>query len=322
MHPTSFAAKLAASRDCKRTLTSEFKRPNDLTGLDRLSLGRLDLDRGLSSGIAFLIAGALIPLLARLLNPRGNRFIIWFRLFYPQAYYLPFFQQAILLSNIIYRGRSLDGLLSSWEEALFGFQPAMEFYKALPSSRILVEAMFFAYFFFYVVYTAGIWLLYIRGRRRDAQIVFTLITTAFYLLYVTYIFLPVQGPKYFFPALNELWYSHFEGYLFTAMLTNAFNGVTLSGAAFPSAHATITVLMFLANLKYQKVLAYVTLPVTLTLLLSTVYIYAHYVLDIVAGILLALAFYRWLPTLCRFLDGIVGRFDAALGGALKLPTMK
>jgi len=56
-------------------------------------------------------------------------------------------------------------------------------------------------------------------------------------------------------------------------------------AAFPSSHVGIVlILLYLANKFTPKLLKWL-IPISILLILSTVYIKAHYVVDVIAGIL-------------------------------------
>lgn len=290
-------------------------------GLDNARFGNLSIDRGLAWGVLFLIGAALIWVMAKLLNPVRNSLATWFRLFYVQLYYLIFFQNCIMLSNIIYRGRSLDGLLASWEESIFGFQPALEFYPIFQNNPFVTEVLFFSYFSFYLLFTIGIWLLFIRGKRKAARVTHNIVTAGFYLLYIVYVFLPVQGPKYYFSSLNELWYQNFQGFIFTTFLTDAFGQITLAGAAFPSSHAAIAVLVVLMSLKYQRAVGIIFILLATLILTSAVYIYAHYVIDILAGIVLGFVYYKVLPKFVEALKNLFIDLDSRIGPILKIKAL-
>jgi membrane-associated phospholipid phosphatase len=94
----------------------------------------------------------------------------------------------------------------------------------------------------------------------------------------------VQGPKYFFETLNAAWYAEFEGVLFVPIMRTIFNNMNLAGAAFPSSHVAIGLLAVVLIRRELPRLFRVYLAIFGLLCLSTVYIYAHYAIDAVAGI--------------------------------------
>jgi membrane-associated phospholipid phosphatase len=262
----------------------------------------LSIDRGILTGFFFIILAAIIPVVALTLNRCKSNIVQWFRIFYVQLYFGFFFSQSIIISNRIFKGNSFDHIFAAADGALFGLQPAIQFSRVLPQSPLIVELFFFSYFFFYILISIGIWILYLRGKTKESLSFLSYLTLGFYLLYAFYIFFPVKGPKYYFQELNTLWYSNFDGYIFTWFLKGVFNRMTLSGGAFPSSHATISVLALMLNFKYQKVCGYIFLPFTLLLLFSTVYIYAHYAVDIIAGIVLGALYFAILPPMQSAID--------------------
>ena len=96
-----------------------------------------------------------------------------------------------------------------------------------------------------------------------------------------------QGPKYWYPELRSNWYDNFKGFLFVNFFQKAFDRVTLSGAAFPSSHVLFTVFCILLANRWDKRLLAFYLPMLALILMATVYIYAHYVTDGIAALILA-----------------------------------
>ena len=250
--------------------------------------GAQRLDREILYGLLFLALVPLLLLLFRLLNPARGRPAQFVRLFYPQALYLLFFPESILLSQLFYGGRSLDAFFARADGWLFGFQPALEMHRALPAHPALVETFFFGYFM----------LLPAHHRR----LVGALLPAAppgggagphrhhrlLPLMFVFFALFPVQGPKYYFAELRSAWYGNFHGYLITGFMRGAFDRMNLAGAAFPSSHVVIATVALLLNRRHNPALAWAFLPLTLLLYASTVYLYAHYAVDVLAGLAVGL----------------------------------
>ena len=276
-------------------------------GTFRLHLLEVSIDRGFVFGFVYLICFWISILLVKLLHGSQNRLLSWFRIFYPLLFFFLFFQESIYLSNWLYHGRSFDAAFVSLETSIFGFQPALEFYRVMPDSRAFVELMFFSYFLFYLLFSGVFWILFLIRRDKEAVEGFTFICFAFFLMYLFYIFFPVKGPKYYFPELQTLWYSNFKGFFITDLMKILFNRVNLAGAAFPSSHAAIALYTLFLGFSYKKILGYLFLPFVLLLLVSTVYLYAHYVVDIAAGCLLAVVFYFTIPKLVSMTQNMVDK---------------
>lgn len=278
-------------------------------------------DREVVTGVLFLLLIPVLPLLFRWTNALSNRIVQFFRLFYAQLLYLFFYQQAIVLSQLFYHGRSFDAIFAKADHTIFAFQPSVRFHQAFSGSALINELFFFGYFSFFLLMTVGWWLLYAKGDLSGAVAAFTTITLSFYILYVFYTFFPVEGPKYYFPSLHREWYGHLKGYVFTAIMRYLFNNVDLAGAAFPSSHVLISSLALLLNLRYNRRLGIAFIPITLVLFLSTVYLYAHYVVDGIAALLLVPLFWWSVPVLLRGLRGTFEFLDSRIAALYRLPAL-
>jgi membrane-associated phospholipid phosphatase len=259
--------------------------------------GLWGIDGRIVSGFALLVCAAVPWVVPAILGRFRNVFVRWFRLFYIQIFYLVFFNESIYISRFMYYGRSFDSWFYRLDEWLFGMQPSQELYRMLPDSRFVVELFFAGYGIYFLMFSLGIWALFFRRKEREALEFLSVVTISFYLMYVIYCFFPVMGPKYYIPELHEQWYGHFEGYLFTFLLKRSFASLDLYGAAFPSSHAAISTVSLLMNFKHQRVAGWASLGPTAVLLVSTVYIYAHYAVDIFAGVAVGITCFLLLPRL-------------------------
>ena len=290
-------------------------------GKVKLNLLRMDLDRELLFGLVFLLLNPAILLLVRLLNPLRSRVAQFFRLFYVQGLYTLYFSQSIWLSQLFFHGRSLDPQFAWLEQALFRSQPALIMSRGLVGGPLLNELIFFAYFFFYALIALGPWLLYLRGRYEEARRALFVITLSFFVLYSWYAFFPVQGPKYFFPELRRLWYSNFDGYLFTHLMKSFFGLMNLAGAAVPSSHVAMSLVALLLNWRDNRVLFWLYLPMIALLALSTIYLYAHYVVDDILGAAAGILLYLFIPRALGAVSKAASRVGGWLSERLGFPAV-
>jgi len=288
--------------------------------LSLLNLGKVEinvagitLDRELFLSLTFVILFFSLLALFKATNHCKNRIIHFIRLFYPQPLYILFFGEAILLSQLFYNNYSFDWLFSQIDFMIFSSQPSITFHQLVPNTRLITELVFFSYFFFFPLICSGWWLLYLQGRMREAVRAFLITTISFYILFLVFIFFPVKGPKYFFPYLNNLWYHNFEGYFFTSFMRNLFNHMNLAGAAFPSSHVAISIVAILLNRRYNWPLALVFIAPTILLFFSTVFIYAHYVVDVIGGIIGGILLYNLVPRLYRLFRSCFSKLDYLIG---------
>ncbi|MFP4431254.1 MAG: phosphatase PAP2 family protein [Spirochaetota bacterium] len=266
------------------------------------------------SAVFYFLAAPGVLLLVRYGSAPRNRLLGFLRIFYVQLFYIFFFTDCIRLSQYLYGGRSLDRLFLHLEELLFGFQPALLFSELLSASPVVNELFFFSYFFYYALIVTGPWILFFRGERLEAIRGLFLITGGFAILYLFYILFPVHGPKYAIESLRQSWYSEFSGFVFTSIMTTIFENTNLAGAAFPSSHVAMATAALLFNRKHNPGLAAAFVLPTLLLCFSTVYIYAHYAVDVLAGIPVGLAVYYCVPRLWGPVDRLAGRLEKSLPG--------
>lgn len=272
-------------------------------------------------GVVFLLIASLLPILFRLVNPIENRAVQFLRLFYPQGLYLLFYQRTIAISQLLYGGRSLDAVFAQGDMLLFGFQPSIRFHTVFGNTAIINELFFFGYFSFFALITVGWWIRYGKGDMTAAVRSFTIVTCSFYILYLFYAFFPVEGPKYYFQSLHREWYGHFNGYVFTPVLQYLFDNVNLAGAAFPSSHVAVSTISLLLNWRYNRRLAVIFLPITVLLYFSTVFLYEHYAVDVLAGLLVAVLLRRTIPRILNSLQHAFEWCDSAITRLLGLPPI-
>ena len=204
-----------------------------------------------------------------------------------------------------------DHLFAAWEQQLFSSQPAYEFCKAVPS-RVFSELMAMSYASYYplIALTAG----YYAVRRYDEfERASFVIMGSFFLYYVIFVLIPVTGPQYYygaigldrvahdiFPNVHDYFNTHqarlsCPGYsdgFFYHLVESAHQAGERPTAAFPSSHVGITlILLLLAWHSRSKGLFFTVLPLFILMCFATVYIRAHYVIDVVAGLITGTAFY-------------------------------
>ena len=198
--------------------------------------------------------------------------------------YTLYFTQVIALSRLLHRGGSFDAPVARLEELLFfGTRPVMAVFEAVPKLPWLNELFFFGYFSFYLFLAAPWWLLYFSGQRKAAERCMFTITATFALLYLWYLMFPVAGPKHFYGELASVWYTPFDGWFFVPLMKSLFTPATTAGAALPSSHVAIGLVSLLLNFRYNRRVFWWLLPLYVLLCGSTIYLYTHYVVDIVAG---------------------------------------
>lgn len=271
------------------------------------ALGGL-MPRGYLVGLSFALLAVAVLVLAPRDYQGAPRLIRFVRAFYPQAIFGFFFMESIKLSALALGGRSHDGFFASLDQAIFGMQPAIEFSGALKHLPWWNELMFGAYFSYYVILAITPWLPWLRGDEREAEREISLLSAYMLIMFTFYVFFRVQGPKYWVPELLASGYMDFEGGLITDFMRGILKGKVLSGAAFPSTHAAGTLILCLFIAKTTRPLLPLYGLILFLVCLSTVYIRAHWAIDIIAGLAVALVLtplvgliHRWLSRYCQSL---------------------
>lgn len=260
------------------------------------------LPEGETSGLLFLLAFAL-SLLAPFLPDRAPALPRFVRTFYPQLLLALFFTEAIRLSGEVSHGFAFDGLVASWDRALFGFQPARRFHEALAAFPAVNELMFGGYFLFYVLFAVTPWIAWFSGRHELAEREIFVYVAMMAIIFSFYLAFRVEGPKYWFPDLRAAGYEGFSGGIFVSFFKEVFRNLRLDGAAFPSSHVAFALLMTVFARRTFPRLLWIYVPAFLLVSASTVYIYAHYVFDVLGGIVatlvLAPPLWRLYPRIAR-----------------------
>ena len=206
---------------------------------------------------------------------------------------------------------NLDHVFAQWEQDVFGCQPALLFCKAMPWP-IFSEMMSLGYAAYYPMIVFVI-VYYFLFRYKDYERAAFVVLAAFFVYYLIYIFLPVTGPTFYYKAVGidnitqgifpnvHDYFNYYQdclktpGYadgLFYQMVEGAKAAGERPTAAFPSSHVGIsTVLMLLAWRTGDRRVCYVLAVLYVLLCLSTVYIQAHYAIDVAAGLVTGVALY-------------------------------
>lgn len=215
---------------------------------------------------------------------RPGTILHFLRLFHVQLFYAVYFMRVIVLSQLVWDGASFDELFYRMEEAIFGVQLAIALPDRFGHLRSVNELFFFAYFSYYLLLCVPGWLLYVQRRYREAERALFIITASFAVLYVWYVLFPVHGPKYFIAELHARWYRDLDGYLFAWIMRSIFADANLAGAAVPSSHVAISCIATVLHARYFPCTLAWQLPLTILLWISTVYLYAHYAVDVLLGL--------------------------------------
>lgn len=202
---------------------------------------------------------------------------------------------------------SLDHLFARADEWLFGCQPALLF-PQVASWPWFSELLAMSYAAYYPL-IALVTLYYFIQRYDELTREVMIVLGSFFIYYLVFIFLPVAGPQYYYlavgieqiaqgvlPEVGHYFATHLDALpipgwndgLFYQLVESAHQAGERPTAAFPSSHVgATTILLILARRTRSRWLTLTLALFLLLMCLSTVYLQAHYVVDVVAGLLSA-----------------------------------
>jgi len=227
-----------------------------------------------------IIVIGLICWLAWISPKISSRLTLFFRSIYPFILFGVFYSETDYLNNILFN--NLDSLVEKVELWTFSMHPSVAFSNHFPQ-KWFSELMNFGYFsYYFLIVLLPLW-LFIRRRDSFQYAVFT-ITTTFYLFYLFFIIFPVAGPQFY---LEESLRTIPNSGIFRELVKLAEWVGEGSTAAFPSSHVGMVVIIGYLAYRYAKELLALYLIFGLLICFSTVYIKAHYAIDVIGGIVFA-----------------------------------
>jgi membrane-associated phospholipid phosphatase len=209
---------------------------------------------------------------------------------------------------------NFDPFFAGLEQSVFGYQPALLFSQQW-SHPIFSELMYMGYSSYFLLIVI-VTLYYFFRRYQEFDHAVFVILGSFFVYYVIFVFLPVTGPQYYylaagldniaqgiFPPVGDYFLTHdqmmempgYQNGFFYQFMVHAHAAGERPTAAFPSSHVGVTlILLMLAFHSRSWRLTLFVLPFFLLMCLATVFIRAHYAIDVVAGGVSAVLIYLTL----------------------------
>lgn len=213
---------------------------------------------------------------------------------------------------------NLDHIVASWDQYLFGCQPALLFAQRC-TQPLLSEFLEISYAAYYPIIIT-VCLFYFFKRYKEFEKCCFIVTASFFTFYLFFDLIPVAGPMYYypaigmsnaakgvFPAIGNYFSTHLAmmkqpgwadgiGY----QLITGIHGSERPTGAFPSSHIGITVVSLLLAVKTRnKTLCLTLLPFSIGICFATVYIRAHYAIDAIVGLVAGFALYAFWAWMAR-----------------------
>ncbi len=184
------------------------------------------------------------------------------------------------LGNLIQHLKpDIDPLLLKIDVAIFGVEPTLWIQKWIVPW--LTDILSLAYLSYYFIPVTLITVLYLKGRIPEFDRAMFVLALGYYASFIGYILFPAVGPRY---AITHLYSVPLEGSFITDFVRDGLNALEHNKRdCMPSGHTQIVLMVLLLAYRYEKFLFYLFFPIICGLILSTVYLRYHYVIDVLVG---------------------------------------
>lgn len=208
------------------------------------------------------------------------------------------FKEVYFLIQPIYRGKDFDSLLIAVDRWLFRVDPTV--WLGRYSHPYLTEILQAAYSLFYILFLIIGYEIYRRNDMGQFSQLRFAIAYGFILSYIGYFLLPAVGPRFTlhdYARINvELpgvvltpymrWFVD-SGDSIPVGVSNAVASALAQRDAFPSGHTMMTLVLIALGFQWRIRSRFFILVVGTLLIVATVYLRYHYVIDVLAGAALA-----------------------------------
>ena len=245
------------------------------------------IEGGLARLAAVLVLAAVVVAIERYLRRPSNRSPRWLGAAEFFRTILPFAMCIAVYTNLhdtvrFVNPNDIHQYLTAAEEWIFGGQPVVWAERYITPARTEFFTLFYANF--YVVAPSVVLLLWFTGKRDHARHVLLGTILCFYSGYVLYVLFPAAPPRLYLESLGMFSVTlrggpiaNFQQALIEMMPNQA------ARAAFPSLHSAVSLLSLAYAWRYLRWYFPILLVFVAGLLVSTVYLRHHWVVDLLAG---------------------------------------
>jgi membrane-associated phospholipid phosphatase len=218
------------------------------------------------------------------------------------------FQSLELYTGVI-RHTAIDDYLYRADVAVFGVEPSV--WLSAHETPLLTDYMSFAYGIYFITPMILAVSLSLRGRREDFREMCTAVVLQMGIGFVFFLLFPAGPPRYYEPLMHGGFHPaqlHSLSGLYE-LQQGAFDTAdpVRTRSAFPSLHCALALMTLTYSWRFSdavfprfpRLWGWIVLPLVVSLWISTVYLRHHWVMDIFAGLLLAL--------LCNYLAPLLRR---------------
>ncbi len=196
--------------------------------------------------------------------------------------------------------------IDSW---LFGVQPCVWSEKFI--NPTLTDIFIAAYANYFVLTICVALVLYFQKRYKEFRYALLTIIICYYVGYFLFIIFPAAPPRL---VLKPFFTVSLHGNLLEPIKHAIEISAQDSRGAFPSLHCATSFLSLFFAWRYVKWLFWVMIPMVIMLILSTIYLRHHYVIDLFAGLVLAIIIFWVGPKLEDWWNGLRDKYMTQTSG--------
>ena len=190
----------------------------------------------------------------------------------------------------------IDSRLIQIDFSIFGVHPTLWIEQWIVPW--FTDVMSLAYVSYYFIPVILIVVLYLKDRMMEFDRVIFILAFGYYVSFIGYILFPAIGPRF---TLNHLYSVPLEGSFLTDFVRDILNFLEHNKRdCMPSGHTQMVLIVLFLAYRYEKVLFYLFFPIICALILSTVYLRYHYVIDLLIGAAFAVGCMILGPRLYRY----------------------
>jgi len=209
------------------------------------------------------------------------------------------YKQLYFIISPLHQYRDYDAFLAAIDRWIFGCNPTQWLERF--SNPFLTEILQIAYSLFYLLFIAVGLELYCRKELSEFRKFRFTMVYGFFLSYLGYFLLPAVGPRFTLHDFSRI-DSELPGLFLTSILrrfvdfcesippqvSSAVAQACAQRDVFPSGHTMMTLMVIIMAFRYRLRIRKVILALGILLIIGTVYLRYHYVIDIWAGAMLAI----------------------------------
>jgi membrane-associated phospholipid phosphatase len=191
--------------------------------------------------------------------------------------------------------RDIDPRLIQIDFSIFGVHPTLWMERWIVPW--FTDIMSLAYLSYYFIPVVLIVVLYLKNRMMEFDRAIFILAFGYYVSFIGYILFPAVGPRY---AMTNLYSVPLEGSFITNFVRDTLNALEHNKRdCMPSGHTQIVLMVLFLAYRYEKLLFSLFFPIICALILSTVYLRYHYVIDLLVGVALAIGCLIVAPRIYR-----------------------